>query len=311
VTGLPTGTVTLLFTDIEGSTKLARRLGDDYRELLAAHRRLLREALTGHGGVEVDTQGDAFFFVFDRAHDAVAGAAAGQRALAEIDLRVRMGIHTGEPALAEGGYYVGVDLSRGARICAAAHGGQVLLSRPTFDLLSDVETIDLGEHVLKDIEGPERLFQLVSAGLEQHFPPPRASTPGNLPRTRTPFVGRERELDDLRALLSADAPVVTLTGPGGVGKTRLAVEAARELSQSFADGAYFMSLAARSADLTGVLAQTLAIEERPGEPLSDAVTRRLETRRRRSPCSSSTVRTSRSWRRAASGCTSAPNGSTD
>ena len=275
---LPTGTVTLLFTDIEGSTRLARRLGDGYRELLATHRRLLRGAFTANGGVEVDTQGDAFFFAFGRAHDAVAAAADAQRTIAGSEARVRIGIHTGEPALAEGGYYVGVDLSRAARICAAAHGGQVLLSRATFDLVGDIETIDLGEHVLKDIEGPERLFQLIAPGLEHRFPAPRASTPGNLPRTRTAFVGRERELDDLRGLLLNEAPVVTLTGPGGVGKTRLALEAARELSPSFTDGAYFVSFAARPADLTGVLAQALEVEERAGEPLAEAVERRLQTR---------------------------------
>ena len=274
---VPTGTVTLLFTDIEGSTRLARRLGDGYRELLATHRELLRGAFTAHGGAEVDTQGDSFFFAFGSAHAAVAAAADAQRAVADSEAPVRIGIHTGEPALAEGGYYVGVDLSRGARICTAAHGGQVLLSRPTFDLVSDVETIDLGDHVLKDIEGPERLFQLVAPGLRRSFPPPRATTPGNLPRTRTAFIGRERELGDLRTLLADDAPVITLTGPGGVGKTRLALEAARELSPSFADGAYFVSFAARPPDLTGVLAQTLEVEERAGEPLADAVGRRLQS----------------------------------
>ncbi len=186
---LPAGTVTLLFTDIEGSTKLARRLGDGYRHVLASHRSVLRAAFAEHNGIEVDTQGDSFFVAFGRAHDAVAAAAAAQRALADSDVRVRIGVHTGEPPLAEGGYYVGVDLSRAARICAAAHGGQVLLSRATRDLVGDdAEIRDLGEHLLKDIEAPERLYQLVvarsaatvSAGAGGNARQPAASADGFL-----------------------------------------------------------------------------------------------------------------------------------
>ena len=276
---LPAGTVTLLFTDIEGSTKLARRLGDGYRHVLASHRSVLREAFVEHNGVEVDTQGDSFFVAFGRAHDAVAAAAAAQRALAGTDVRVRIGVHTGEPTLAEGGYYVGVDLSRAARICAAAHGGQVLLSRATRDLVGDdAEIRDLGEHLLKDIEAPERLYQLLVSGLEQWFPPVRAATPGNLPRLRTGFYGRRHELDEIRVLLAGDAPVVTLTGPGGVGKTRLALEVAREAVDSFDDGAFFVSLAAaRSSDLPAALAQTLEVTEQAGESAVDALYRRLES----------------------------------
>jgi predicted ATPase len=226
----------------------------------------------------VDTQGDAFFAVFPRARDGVAAAADVQRGLADAELAVRIGVHTGEPAIVHGSY-VGVDLSRGARICAAAHGGQVLLSRPTYDLVrDDVDVLDLGDHVLKDIEIPERLFQLVAPGLREHFPAPRAWAPGNLPRTRTRFFGRGRELEDIRRLLSGDAPVVTLTGPGGVGKTRLAVEAARELSGEFNDGAFFVSLAAtRAADVPAALAQTLDVTEQAGESPFDALQRRLES----------------------------------
>jgi len=279
VPSLPAGTVTLLFTDIEGSTELNRRLGDGYRHVLASHRNVFRDAFAEHNGVEVDTQGDSFFVVFGRAHDAVAAAAAAQRALGDDQVRSRIGIHTGEPTLAEGGYYVGVDLSRAARICAAAHGGQVLLSRSTRDLVGDdVEVRDLGEHLLKDIVTPERLYQLVAPGLKQRFPPPRAASPGNLPRTRTGFYGRRRELDEIRALLAGEAPVVTLTGPGGVGKTRLAVEAAREASDSFDDGAFFVSLAAaRASDLSAALAQTLEVTEQAGESAIDALYRRLES----------------------------------
>ncbi len=169
MSGLPTGTVTLLFTDIERSTQLARRLGDRYGEVLENHRLVLRDAYASHGGVEIDTQGDASFAAFGRAHDAVAAAADAQRGLAGAELAIRVGVHTGEPSLADGGYYVGVDLSRAARICAAAHGGQVLLSRATYDLVdSDFEIRDLGEHLLKDIDAPERLLQLRCTG------PPRS-----------------------------------------------------------------------------------------------------------------------------------------
>jgi predicted ATPase len=226
----------------------------------------------------VDTQGDAFFAVFPRARDGVAAAADVQRGLADAELAVRIGVHTGEPAIVHGSY-VGVDLSRGARICAAAHGGQVLLSRPTYDLVrDDIDVLDLGDHVLKDIEIPERLFQLVAPGLREQFPPPRAWAPGNLPRTRTRFFGRGRELEDIRRLLSGDAPVVTLTGPGGVGKTRLAFEAARDLSGEFNDGAFFVSLAATpAADVAAALAQTLDVTEQAGESPLDALRRQLES----------------------------------
>src|SRR6476661_6240279 len=238
MTGLPSGTVTLLFTDIEGSTQLARKLGPRYDDLLASHRRVLREAIARHGGTEVDTQGDAFFVVFAGAHGAVAAAADTQRALADGSdgeaVRVRIGIHTGEPTLTADGYYVGVDLTRASRICAAAHGEQVLMSHVTRDLvLDEFETRDLGEHLLKDIDAPERLFQLLGVGLRSDFPPPRARAPGNLPRVRSLFVGRERELEEIARLLSGTGQMVTLTGSGGVGKTRLALQRARLSRDAF------------------------------------------------------------------------------
>src|SRR5215204_2798011 len=158
--GLPSGTVTFLFTDIEGSTRLLHELGDGYAAALGEHRRLLRGAFERHGGVEVDTQGDAFFVAFARASDAVAAAAEGQAALEGGPIRVRMGLHTGEPAVSDGGY-VGIDVHRAARIAAAGHGGQVLVSQATRDLV-DAEVRDLGEHRLKDLSAPERLFQLVA-----------------------------------------------------------------------------------------------------------------------------------------------------
>jgi predicted ATPase/class 3 adenylate cyclase len=285
MTGLPTGTVTLLFTDIEGSTQLSRRLGARYDELLATHRRLLRDAIAAYGGAEVDAQGDAFFVVFERAHDAAAAAADAQRSLKQyaaseggLPVRVRMGIHTGEPSLTADGYYVGFDLSRAARICAAAHGEQVLLSAVTRDLvLDEVETRDLGEHLLKDIDAPERLFQLLGPGLRATFPALRARAPGSLPRIRTTFLGRERELDELALLLSSAAPIVTLTGSGGVGKTRLALESARRLRGSFRDGTFFISLAAATteADVASALAEAFEVAQQAGEPLLETLVRRL------------------------------------
>jgi predicted ATPase/class 3 adenylate cyclase len=286
VPGLPRGTVTLLFTDVEGSTRLARLLGVRYDDSLAAHRSLLREAFGAHGGVEVDTQGDAFFFAFERARDAVEAAAAGQLALAAHDwpqgepVRVRMGVHTGEPELSPGGYYVGVDLTRGARICAAAHGGQVVLSQATRDLMGDaVEARDLGDYRLKGIPRPERLFQLVAPGLGFDFPPLAAPRLGNLPLPRTPLVGRR---DEMRQILDAlgGTPVLTLTGPGGIGKTRLAVEIARTVAPSYADGAFFVALESVEDPETvpAVVARTLGLTEEPREAATDVLPRALRDR---------------------------------
>jgi class 3 adenylate cyclase len=179
------GTVTFLFTDIEGSTKLLERLGDRYAAVLSEHRRLIREAFDARGGQEIDTQGDAFFFCFERARDAVAAAVAAQRALAAhqwpdgTELRVRMSLHTGEPVVGEEGY-VGIDVHRAARICAAGHGGQVLLSATTAALVSGampdgVSKRDLGEVRLKDIDEPEHVTQLVIDGLPESFPPLRVA----------------------------------------------------------------------------------------------------------------------------------------
>jgi predicted ATPase len=236
--GLPSGTVTFLFTDVEGSTKLLHELGaDEYAKALAEHRRILREAFGTHGGVEVDTQGDAFFVAFAAAPAALAAASAATEALAPGPIRVRMGIHTGTPLLGEEGY-VGVAVHRAARIAAAGCGGQVLLSKATQELV-DGDVSDLGEHRLKDFAEPVWLFQLGS----ERFPPLKTISNTNLPHPASSFVGREREVEELASLLQDGARLLTLTGPGGSGKTRLAIEAAAGLVPAFRNGVFWVGLA--------------------------------------------------------------------
>jgi predicted ATPase/class 3 adenylate cyclase len=237
---LPSGTVTFLFTDVEGSTRLLQEHGPGYAELLAEHRRVIREACARHEGVEVDTQGDAFFVAFSRAGEAIAAAAESQRALEAGPIRVRMGIHTGEPLVTDEGY-IGIDVHRAARIAGCAHGGQIVVSETTRRLLeAGLPLRDLGEHRLKDLIGAERLFQL---GDGDH-PPLRTLDATNLPVASLPLVGRERELEELLALLSDGTRLLTLTGPGGTGKTRLALQVAAELVGSFRDGVFWVPLAA-------------------------------------------------------------------
>ena len=255
---LPTGTVTFLFSDVEGSTKLLHELGAKaYGEILAEHRRVLRDVFAAHGGVEVDTQGDAFFVVFPRAPEAVAAAYAAQEALASGPIQVRIGIHTGAPHLSEEGY-VGHDVHLGARIAAAGHGGQVVLSKETREQV-ETEVSDLGEHRLKDFVTPVWLFQLGS----EHFPPLKTISNTNLPRPATSFVGRQREVGELAALLRDGARLLTLTGPGGSGKTRLAIEAAAELVPEFKAGVFWVGLATlRNSALVGeTIAQTLGAND--------------------------------------------------
>ncbi len=253
---LPTGTVTLLFTDIEGSTRLLQQVGERYADVLAALRHVLRTVFHQWHGHEVDTQGDSFFVAFARASDAIAAAVAMQRALAAgawpdgVTVAVRMGVHTGEPLrTAEG--YVGLDVHRAARVMSAGHGGQVLLSHTTRDLVEQtlpdgVSLRDLGAHRLKDLQQPSQLFQLVISGLPADFPPLKTldNSPNNLPLQPTPFLGREKEVDALRQLLRREGTrLVTLTGPGGVGKTRLALQVAADSAEHFPDGTWFVSLA--------------------------------------------------------------------
>ena len=237
---LPTGTVTFLFTDVEGSTRLLYELGPErYAQALAEHRRVLREAFAAHGGVEVDTQGDAFFVAFTTAPQAVAAAREAQETL---EVPVRMGIHTGAPLVTAEGY-VGPDVHKAARIAAAGHGGQVLLSSATASLLETEGLRDLREHRLKDLSAPERIYQLGDRG----FPPLKTLYRTNLPVPATPFLGREHELAELGELLEReDSRLLTLTGPGGTGKTRLALQAAGEAAEGYPDGVFWVPLASLS-----------------------------------------------------------------
>jgi len=252
---LPTGTVTFLFSDIEGSTRLIQERGAVAQDLIARHQKLLRSAFDAAGGSEVRTEGDSFFVTFRSAPDAVAAATAGQRALdAEpwpdgAAIRVRIGLHSGFGALA-GDDYGGIDVHRAARIAAVAHGGQVVLSDATRGLVANglpdgVTMRDLGSHRLKDLPDPEHIFQLVIPGLQADFAPIHSldARPHNLPTRLTSFVGRLKELEDLGRLLSENR-LVSLTGPGGVGKSSLATELARQVVDAFLDGAWFVALEA-------------------------------------------------------------------
>jgi predicted ATPase/class 3 adenylate cyclase len=251
---LPTGEVTFLFSDIEGSTRLLQSLGDQYPRVLETHQRLLREAFQASGGTVVGTEGDSFFVVFTDPTAAIAGAVQGQRALAEelwpdgYHVRVRMGVHSGRATLG-GDNYVGIDVHRAARIAAAAQGGQLLVSDATRRLVKGsipegVRFRDLGEHRLRDLKEPERLHQVVSEGMASGFPPIRGVEPrkGNLPAPLMSFVGRERALRDVEDLVPR-SKLVTLIGPGGTGKTTLGLRAAADLQPAMADGAFLVRLA--------------------------------------------------------------------
>ena len=282
--GLPTGTLTFLFSDIEGSTRLVQSLGDAFPVVLERHQALLRQAFEDEGGVEVVTEGDSFFVVFRSAVSAILAAAAAQRAVAGEpwpaeagQLRVRIGLHTGEGTLG-GDNYVGLDVHRAARIGAAAHGGQILLSDATRALVrgslpADLELRDLGEHRLKDLDRPERLVQLAVAGLPADFPPPRTlEVPSNLPPQLTTFVGRRQEAEAVAALV-AQSRLVTLSGPGGTGKTRLAVEVASRLIGQFSGGVFFVDLSPLTdpALIPTSIATALGVREEPGHPVIESL----------------------------------------
>ncbi len=252
---LPTGTVTMLFSDIEGSTLLLSRLGADYAQALTGQRTVLRQAWAEHGGTEIGTEGDSFFVVFATATAAATAAVEAQRGLEEYPwprgehVRVRMGVHTGSPTVLDDGY-VGLDVHRAARVAGAAHGGQVVVSDATAHLVQGhlpdgVALRDLGAHQLKDMPVPEHLFQLQVAGLVDQFPPLKSlGTASSLPTPPTALVGRDGELAELTvAVSSPDVRLVTLTGPGGSGKTRLAIGLAQRLVDGFPDGVFFVPLA--------------------------------------------------------------------
>ncbi|MBA3778335.1 MAG: tetratricopeptide repeat protein [Chloroflexi bacterium] len=278
---LPTGTVTFLFTDIEGSTRLAAEHGAAYERLLETQRRLIGEAVGPCGGALVGSEGDSLFVAFDSATSAAQGAAEAQRALAAHAwpenglVRVRMGLHTGEAALV-GDDYVGYEVHRAARIAAAGHGGQIVVSDPTRALIQGslppgTTTTDLGRHRLKDLGDGEQLYQLTVEGLASEFPALRSldQTPNNLPTQLTSFIGRRRELEESRRLLSSSAGrLLTLTGPGGTGKTRLSLQIAASVADEYPDGVYFVALAPiTDPDLVpSVIARTLGIQEAAGRP---------------------------------------------
>ena len=269
---LPTGTVTFFFSDIEGSTRLIQQLGERYPDVLLAHHAIQREALAANGGHELRTEGDSFFIVFGSALDACAGAAAVQKRLHEYawpaggQVRVRIGLHTGEARLV-GNEYLGLDVHRAARVANAGHGGQVLLSETTRALVDQalpagLTLKDLGMHRLKDMARAERLFQLTVEGLPADFPPLKTleSTPNNLPTQLTSFIGRDDQVREARQLL-VRSRLLTLTGPGGTGKTRLSLQIAAGVLDQFPDGVYFVPLSAiHDPDLVpSAIAQALAI----------------------------------------------------
>jgi predicted ATPase/class 3 adenylate cyclase len=277
---LPTGTVTFLFTDVEGSTRLLESLGAErYAAALLSHREVVRSSLEEHGGVEVDTQGDAFFCAFADATRAVACAGQIQTRLAETPIRVRMGLHSGDALVADD-HYVGLEVHRAARIGACGHGGQVVLSPST---VASIETAsfalrDLGEHRLKDLSAPVRLHQLGDG----EFPPLRTLFRTDLPIPATEFLGREDELEEAAAIACRqDVRLLTLTGPGGTGKTRFALQLAGELGGEFPDGVRWVPLApvAEGALVATALAETLDVKEEPGEPLVSAIARAVGGKR--------------------------------
>jgi predicted ATPase/class 3 adenylate cyclase len=287
---LPTGTVTFLFTDIEGSTRLLQQLAEAYGAVQDDHMRLMREAIAEGGGTEIRTEGDAFFVVFPTAVGAVRTAASAQRVFASHPwshgepLRVRMGIHTGEGRRG-GDDYLGIDVNRAARIAAAGHGGQVLISDASRALVAGalpqgVSLRDLGEHRLKDFDVPARIHQLVIDRLPSDFPPLKSlETPTNLPLDLTSFVGRERELEEIERLLDSNR-LLTLTGPGGSGKTRLALRTASEVLDRFPDGVFFVDLAPITEP--DLVASVIASALRTGEqgPRSVIETLQIELRHR-------------------------------
>jgi len=286
---LPAGTVAFLMTDIEGSTQLVGRLGQAWPRVLDTHFAVLRQAVAANGGTWISSEGDSAFAVFPSVREAIAGAVQAQRELAAVDasdgspLKVRMGIHAGEAVLG-GRDYTGIDVHRTARLAAAGHGGQILVSETARTLTPEppaegLSYRDLGAHQLRDIPAPERIHQLVGPDLPLEFPPLRTQilhVPTNLPAPLTRFVGRTRELREVSELLQRER-LVTLTGPGGTGKTRLAIEIGRKILLDHHDGIWFVALdVVRDPELVvATIAATLAVGEQPGRPLVAVLGERL------------------------------------
>ncbi len=288
---LPTGTVTFLFTDIEGSTQLWEGYPEEMKSAHARHESIIRETAASHGGYAYKMIGDAFQIAFDTATEAVSAALEAQRALhvepwpKSTPIRVRMALHTGVTE-ERGDDYVGPALNRVARLLGVGYGGQALLTQPTYDLVRDdlpqnVSLLDLGEHRLKDLVRPERIFQLIAPDLPSDFPPLKSldAFPNNLPLQVTSFIGREKEMEAAKRLLW-DARLVTLTGPGGTGKTRLALQIAAEFLEFYPDGAWLVELAPLSdpALLPQTVANVLGIRESSNRPIMTLLTDYLRTR---------------------------------
>jgi predicted ATPase/class 3 adenylate cyclase len=289
---LPTGTLTFLFTDIEGSTRLMQELGDKYVQVQVDHHAILRAAFRSKAGRELRTEGDSFFCVFESALDACGAAAQAQKDFATHSwpgnrpLRVRIGLHTGEAPLV-GEEYIGLDVHHAARVASAAHGGQVLVSETTQALVepklpAEMRLRDLGVHRLKDLARPERLYQLVVDGVPDVFPALRTldAVPNNLPTQLTSFVGREADVEEAKRILGGSR-LLTLTGPGGIGKTRLSLQLAAEVSSSFPDGTYFVALSAvTDPDLIpSAIAQSIGLPVSGNRSPLDAVQDHLRDRR--------------------------------
>jgi predicted ATPase/class 3 adenylate cyclase len=288
MTSLPTGTVTFLFTDIEESTRLLQELGDRYEDVETQHARILRQAIADGGGTVVRTEGDSFFAVFPKPTGALEAVIRAQRALAEEawphgePVRVRMGMHTGEGRTGgsgSSGDYIGIDVNRAARIAAAGQGGQVLLSETTRSLVEaavpeGVTIRELGEHRLKDLEHPQHLYDLVIEGLPADFPPIRTlAVPSNLPQERTSFVGRGKEIEEVTGLIDQNR-LVTLTGPGGTGKTRLALKVAATRMGRHRDGVFLVDLSSLTDPglVPSAIAAALRVAEQTGRDLVDTLT---------------------------------------
>jgi class 3 adenylate cyclase len=273
----PSGVVTFLFTDIEGSTRRWEADADAMRAALLAHDEVLRTVIEAHGGFLFSHTGDGVVAAFASPKAAVDAAVAAQRVL---ELPVRMGLATGEAELRDGDYF-GTVLNRAARVMAAGHGGQILVAESTAALLGGVDLVDLGPRRLRDVPNPITVFQLKAQGLRKDFPPLRTvdSSPGNLRRAVSSLIGRDEEVAEVEAALRAHR-LVTLTGVGGVGKTRLALEVAARLTDDFADGVWFFELAAVAdpAAVPDAVAAVLGITQQPGKSVSESVAAALEGR---------------------------------